>query len=201
MALRVLVGCKRVIDYAVKIRVKPDKSGVVTEGVKHSMNPFDEIAVEEAVRMKEKKLAKEIVVVSCGPPQAQVRWDYETRQYECVNNRLQPMHSFIQETIRTALAMGADRGIHVEVPLDQMDTLQPLHVSKILAKLAEKEQADVVMLGKLAIDDDSNQTAQMTASILDWPQVRLANNNDNTSFVLKKLKLKKISKDFYIKPF
>ena len=197
MALRVLVGCKRVIDYAVKIRVKPDKSGVVTEGVKHSMNPFDEIAVEEAVRMKEKKLAKEIVVVSCGPPQAQVRWDYETRQYECVNNRLQPMHSFIQETIRTALAMGADRGIHVEVPLDQMDTLQPLHVSKILAKLAEKEQADVVMLGKLAIDDDSNQTAQMTASILDWPQVRLANNNDNTSFVLKKLKLKKISKDFF----
>ena len=81
MALRVLVGCKRVIDYAVKIRVKPDKSGVVTEGVKHSMNPFDEIAVEEAVRMKEKKLAKEIVVVSCGPAQAQVRCDYKTRQY------------------------------------------------------------------------------------------------------------------------
>ena len=174
MALRVLVGCKRVIDYAVKIRVKPDKSGVVTEGVKHSMNPFDEIAVEEAVRMKEKKLAKEIVVVSCGPAQAQVRCNYETRQYECVNNGLQPIYSFIQETIRTALAMGADRGIHVEVPADQMDTLQPLHVSKILAKLAEKEQADVVMLGKLAIDDDSNQTAQMTASILDWPQVRPA---------------------------
>merc|ERR1711963_263737 len=95
--LRVLVGCKRVIDYAVKIRVKPDKSGVVTEGVKHSMNPFDEIAVEEAVRLKEKKLAKEIIVVSCGPQQA-------------------------QETIRTALAMGADRGIHVEVPADKMDT-------------------------------------------------------------------------------
>merc|ERR1712110_16704 len=141
MALRVLVGCKRVIDYAVKIRVKPDKSGVVTEGVKHSMNPFDEIAVEEAVRMKEKKLAKEIVVVSCGPPQA-------------------------QETIRTALAMGADRGIHVEVPLDQMDTLQPLHVSKILAKLA--------------IDDDSNQTAQMTASILDWPQGVFASKVEKT---------------------
>merc|ERR1711915_559521 len=146
MALRVLVGCKRVIDYAVKIRVKPDKSGVVTEGVKHSMNPFDEIAVEEAVRLKEKKLAKEIIVVSCGPQQA-------------------------QETIRTALAMGADRGIHVDVPADKMDTLQPLHVSKILAKLAEKEKADVIMLGKLAIDDDSNQTAQMTASLLDWPQV------------------------------
>merc|ERR1712213_305058 len=145
MALRVLVGCKRVIDYAVKIRVKPDKSGVVTEGVKHSMNPFDEIAVEEAVRMKEKKLAKEIIVVSCGPAQA-------------------------AETIRTALAMGADRGIHVEVPADKMDTFQPIHVSKILAKLAEQEKADIVMLGKLAIDDDSNQTAQMTASRLDWPQ-------------------------------
>ena len=81
------------------------------------------------------------------------------------------MFCLIQETIRTALAMGADRGIHVEVAADKMDTLQPLHVSKILAKLAEKEKADVVMLGKLAIDDDSNQTAQMTASILDWPQV------------------------------
>merc|ERR1712029_38294 len=155
MALRVLVGCKRVIDYAVKIRVKPDKSGVVTEGVKHSMNPFDEIAVEEAVRLKEKKLAKEIIVVSCGPQQA-------------------------QETIRTALAMGADRGIHVDVPADKMDTLQPLHVSKILAKLAEKEQADVIMLGKLAIDDDSNQTAQMTASILDWPQGVFASKIEKT---------------------
>jgi len=155
MALRVLVGCKRVIDYAVKIRVKPDKSGVVTEGVKHSMNPFDEIAVEEAVRMKEKKLAKEIVVVSCGPAAA-------------------------AETIRTALAMGADRGIHVEVPADKMDTLQPLHVSKILAKLAAKEEADVVMLGKLAIDDDSNQTAQMTASLLDWPQGVFASKVEKT---------------------
>merc|ERR1712066_469203 len=145
LKMRVLVGVKRVIDYAVKIRVKPDKSGVVTEGVKHSMNPFDEIAVEEAVRMKEKKLAKEIIVVSCGPAQS-------------------------QETIRTALAMGADRGIHVEVPAANMDPLQPIHISKILAKLAEKEKADIVMLGKLAIDDDSNQTAQMTASILDWPQ-------------------------------
>merc|ERR1712025_1396883 len=117
--MKVLVGVKRVIDYAVKIRVRPDSKGVVTEGVKHSMNPFDEIAVEEAVRMKEKELAKEIVVVSCGPAQA-------------------------QETIRTALAMGADRGIHVEVPADQMDTLQPLHVSKILAKLAERERQRMV---------------------------------------------------------
>merc|ERR1719243_344243 len=119
------------------------------------MNPFDEIAVEEAVRLKEKKLAKEIIVVSCGPQQA-------------------------QETIRTALAMGADRGIHVDVPADKMDTLQPLHVSKILAKLAEKEQADVIMLGKLAIDDDSNQTAQMTASILDWPQGVFASKIEKT---------------------
>merc|ERR1711976_532613 len=153
MALRVLVGCKRVIDYAVKIRVKPDKSGVVTEGVKHSMNPFDEIAVEEAVRLKEKKLAKEIVVVSCGPQQA-------------------------QETLRTALAMGADRGIHVEVPANEMEVLQPIHVSKILAKLAEQQEADLVLLGKQAIDDDSNQTAQMTASILDWPQGAFASKVD-----------------------
>ena len=145
MSLRVLVGVKRVIDYAVKIRVRPDKLGVVTDGVKHSMNPFDEIAVEEAIRLKEKKIAKEVVVVSCGPAQS-------------------------QETLRTALAMGADRGIHVEVPADEMQTLQPIHVSKILAELAKKQEADIVLLGKLAIDDDSNQTAQMTSSILDWPQ-------------------------------
>eukprot|EP00092_Neocalanus_flemingeri_P018048 GFUD01019533.1.p1 GENE.GFUD01019533.1~~GFUD01019533.1.p1 ORF type:complete len:257 (-),score=72.63 GFUD01019533.1:301-1071(-) len=155
MALKVLVGCKRVIDYAVKIRIKPDKLGVVTEGVKHSMNPFDEIAVEEAVRMKEAKLVNEIIVVSCGPAQA-------------------------METIRTALAMGADRGIHVEIPLGQMDTFQPLHVSKVLAKLAEKEKVDIVMLGKLAIDDDANQTAQMTASLLDWPQGVFASKIDKT---------------------
>ncbi|XP_015512849.1 electron transfer flavoprotein subunit beta [Neodiprion pinetum] len=141
---RVLVGVKRVIDYAVKIRVKPDKSGVVTDGVKHAMNPFDEIAIEEAVRMKEKKLASEIIAVSCGPPQA-------------------------QETIRTALAMGADRGIHVEVAGAEYDTLQPIHVSKILAKLAQDEKADIVIVGKQAIDDDANQTAQMTAAVLDWP--------------------------------
>merc|ERR1712106_780721 len=152
MALKVLVGCKRVIDYAVKIRIKPDKLGVVTEGVKHSMNPFDEIAVEEAVRLKEKKLAKEIIVVSCGPAQA-------------------------METIRTALAMGADRGIHVEIPADEMGTFQPIHVSKILAKLAEQEKADIVML---AIDDDSNQTAQKTASLLNWPQGVFASKIEKT---------------------
>lgn len=146
---RVLVGVKRVIDYAVKIRVKPDKTGVVTEGVKHSMNPFDEIAVEEAVKMKEKKLAAEVVAVSCGPSQA-------------------------QETLRTALAMGADRAIHVEVPAGEYETLQPIHISKILAKLAQEEKADIVILGKQAIDDDSNQTAQMVAGVLDWPQATFA---------------------------
>lgn len=148
-SLRVLVGCKRVIDYAVKVRVRPDNTGVVTEGVKHSMNPFDEIALEEAVRMKEKKLAKEIVAVSCGPQKC-------------------------QETLRTALAMGADRAIHVEVNDKDYETLGPLQVSKILAKLAQKEDANLVILGKQAIDDDCNQTGQMLASYLDWPQATFA---------------------------
>lgn len=152
---RVLVGVKRVIDYAVKVRVKPDKTGVVTDGVKHSMNPFDEIAVEEAVRMKEKKIASEIIAVSCGPTQ-------------------------VQETLRTALAMGVDRGIHVEVPNKEYETLQPLHFSKILAKIAQDEKVDLVILGKQAIDDDSNQTAQMTAAVLDWPQGTFASKIEKT---------------------
>ncbi len=143
--MRVLVGCKRVIDYAVKIRVRPDKLGVVTEGVKHSMNPFDEIAVEEAVRLKEKKIANEVVVVSCGGAQS-------------------------QETLRTALAMGADRGVHVQ----HDGTLEPIHVSKLLAAVAKKQEADLVIVGKQAIDDDANQTAQMTAAFLDWPQATFA---------------------------
>ncbi|XP_036057477.1 electron transfer flavoprotein subunit beta [Onychomys torridus] len=143
--LRALVAVKRVIDFAVKIRVKPDKSGVVTDGVKHSMNPFCEIAVEEAVRLKEKQLVKEVIAVSCGPSQC-------------------------QETIRTALAMGADRGIHVEVPVAQAESLGPLQVARVLAKLAEKEKVDLLFLGKQAIDDDCNQTGQMTAGLLDWPQ-------------------------------
>jgi len=146
---RVLVGVKRVIDYAVKIRVKPDKTGVVTDGIKHSMNPFDEIAVEEAVRMKEKKTASEIIAVSCGPAQS-------------------------QEVIRTALAMGVDKGIHVEISGPEYETLQPIHVSKILAKIAEKEKIDLIIVGKQAIDDDANQTAQMTAAFLDWPQATFA---------------------------
>lgn len=152
---RVLVGVKRVIDYAVKIRVKPDKTGVVTDGVKHSMNPFDEIAVEEAVKMKEKKIASEVIAVSCGPAQA-------------------------QETLRTALAMGADRAIHVEVTGPAYDTLQPLHVAKILAKLSQDEKVDIVIVGKQAIDDDSNQTAQMTAALLDWPQATFASKVEKT---------------------
>lgn len=139
--------CKSVRFF--QIRVKPDKSGVVTDGVKHSMNPFDEIAVEEAVRLKEKKLASEIIAVSCGPTQS-------------------------QEVLRTALAMGVDKGIHVEVSGKDYETLQPIQVSKILAKIAQNEKVDLIIVGKQAIDDDSNQTAQMTAAVLDWPQATFA---------------------------
>jgi len=121
-------------------------TGVVTEGVKHSLNPFDEIAMEEAVRLKEKKLASEVVAVSCGPTPA-------------------------QDVLRTALALGADRAIHVEVPAKDYEQMQPLHVSKILAKLALKEKIDLIIVGKQAIDDDCNQTGQMTAALLNWPQV------------------------------
>ncbi|CAF5095296.1 unnamed protein product, partial [Rotaria sp. Silwood1] len=123
MAIRILVGVKRAIDYAVKIQVKSDKTGVVTEGVKHSMNPFDEIAVEEAIRLKEKKIAQEIIAVSCGPAQC-------------------------QETLRTALALGADRAIHVEVAGKDYEALQPLAISKLLAAIAKKENVDLVLLGK-----------------------------------------------------
>lgn len=147
--MRVLVGCKRVIDYAVKIRVKPDGSGVVTDGVKHSLNPFDEIAMEEAIRLKEKKLANQIVAVSCGPAQC-------------------------QETLRTALAMGADEAIHVKVSDEDYATLQPLAVAKILSEVTKQQKADLVIVGKQAIDDDSNQTGQMLAAMLDWPQATFA---------------------------
>lgn len=143
------MGVKRVIDYAVKIRVKPDKSGVVTDGVKHSMNPFDEIAVEEAIRLKGKKVANDIVAVSCGPPKA-------------------------EETLRTALAMGMDRGIHVVVGDKEYEKLQPLAVAKILAKIAEEEKPDIIIVGKQAIDDDSNQTGQILAALLDIPQATYA---------------------------
>ncbi|KAL8615884.1 hypothetical protein ACOMHN_058951 [Nucella lapillus] len=161
--LRVLVGCKRVIDYAVKIRVKPDKTGVVTEGVKHSMNPFDEIAIEEAVRLKEKKLASEIIAVSCGPAQC-------------------------QETLRTAMAMGADRSIHVEMDAATYEVIQPLHVSKILAKIAQENKIDLILLGKQAIDGDCNQTGQMTAALLDWPQATFASKIEKVDGELKVVK-------------
>uniref|UniRef100_A0A7S4BMX2 Electron transfer flavoprotein subunit beta n=1 Tax=Chrysotila carterae TaxID=13221 RepID=A0A7S4BMX2_CHRCT len=139
--MRVLVGVKRVIDYAVKIRVRPDKKAVETANVKMSMNPFDEIAMEEAVRLKEKKSATEVVAVSIGPTAA-------------------------QEQLRTALAMGADRAVHVVTD----DELVPLSVAKVLAALVAKEQPKMVLLGKQAIDDDSNQTGQMLAALLGWPQ-------------------------------
>lgn len=143
--MRVLVGVKRVIDYAVKVRVKPDKTGVVTDNVQHSMNPFDEIALEEAVRLKEKKIASEVVAVSCGPLKS-------------------------QEVLRTALAKGADRAIHVEVDEATSEKMEPIHVAKIFSKMAVEEKADLIFLGKQAIDDDANQTGQLTAGILDWPQ-------------------------------
>jgi len=143
--MKVLVGVKRVIDYAVKIRVKPDGSGVVKDSVKHSMNPFCEIAVEEAVRMKEAKLAKEIIAMSIGPKQS-------------------------NETIRTALAMGCDRGVHVECDQATLDGLTPLQVSKIMAKVVEEEGTDLVIVGKQSIDGDYGQTAQMLATQLDWAQ-------------------------------
>ena len=139
--MKVLVPVKRVIDFNVKIRVKADHSGVETANVKMSMNPFDEIGVEEALRLKEAGKATEVVAVSIGPTQS-------------------------QETIRTALAMGADRGIHVETDQE----VQPLAVAKLLKAVVAKENPGLVILGKQAIDDDCNQTGQMLAALLGWPQ-------------------------------
>ena len=139
--MKVLVAVKRVIDYNVKPRVKMDRSGVDLANVKMSMNPFDEIAVEEAIRLKEKGVATEIVAVSIGPAKA-------------------------QETLRTALAMGADRAILVQTD----EEVEPLAVAKILAKIAEEEQPQMIILGKQAIDDDSNQVGQMLGALLGWPQ-------------------------------
>jgi electron transfer flavoprotein beta subunit len=139
--MKVLVPVKRVVDFNVKVRVKSDHTGVDIANVKMSMNPFDEIAVEEATRLKEKGAATEVVAVSCGVAQC-------------------------QETLRTAMAIGADRGILVQSD----DELQPLAVAKILAALAQKEAPQLVVLGKQAIDDDANQTGQMLAALLDWPQ-------------------------------
>eukprot|EP00298_Acanthocystis_sp_HF-20_P025024 c36706_g1_i1.p1 GENE.c36706_g1_i1~~c36706_g1_i1.p1 ORF type:complete len:262 (+),score=109.17 c36706_g1_i1:29-787(+) len=139
--MRVLVGVKRVIDYAVKVRVKPDKTGVETMNVKMSMNPFDEIAVEEAVRLKEKNIVKEIIAVSVGPKPC-------------------------EEVLRTAMAMGVDRSIHVETD----KTTFPLHIAKIFREIVKKENPDLVLLGKQGIDGDFNQTGQMLAGLLGWSQ-------------------------------
>jgi electron transfer flavoprotein beta subunit len=147
--MKILVPIKRVVDYNVKVRVKPDGSGVDTANVKMSMNPFDEIAVEEAVRLREKGVATEVVVVSCGLPAC-------------------------QETLRTALALGADRAILVDSDAD----LQPLAVAKLLRAIVGKEAPELVLLGKQAIDDDSSQTGQMLAALLDWPQATFASKVD-----------------------
>jgi electron transfer flavoprotein beta subunit len=143
--LKVLVPVKRVVDYNVKVRVKADGSGVDLANVKMSMNPFDEIAVEEAVRLKEAGIATEVVAVSCGI-------------------------AACQETLRTALALGADRAILVDTDAE----LQPLAVAKLLKVLVEREQPQLVILGKQAIDDDANQTGQMLAALLGWPQATFA---------------------------
>ncbi len=147
--MKVLVPVKRVVDPNVKIRVKADNTGVELANVKMAMNPFDEIAVEEALRLVEAGTAQEIIAVSLGPQQC-------------------------QETIRTALAMGADRGIHVKTD----DELQPLAVAKLLKAIVDKETPDLVIMGKQAIDDDSNQTGQMLAGLLGWPQGTFASNLD-----------------------
>lgn len=147
--MRVLVAVKRVVDYAVKVRISPDKTGVDLANVKMSMNPFCEIAVEEAIRLKEKKVATEIVAVSIGPKAA-------------------------QETLRTALAMGADRAIHIETSSRTDQVLQPLAVAKLLAKVSEKEGAKMVIVGKQSIDGDNCQTGPMLASLLNWPQASFA---------------------------
>jgi len=149
--MKVLVPVKRVIDFNVKVRVKADQTGVDLANVKMSMNPFDEIAVEEAIRLKEKGKAGEIIAVSIGPAQA-------------------------SETIRTALAMGADRGILVKADGD----VEPLAVAKILKAICEAEKPGLVILGKQAIDDDSNQTGQMLAALLGWPQGTFAHKLDIT---------------------
>ena len=143
--MKVLVPVKRVVDYNVKVRVKADGTGVDIANVKMSMNPFDEIAVEEAVRLKEKGAATEVIAVSCGVTQC-------------------------QETLRTAMAIGADRAILVETPQE----LQPLAVAKLLKALVDREQPNLVILGKQAIDDDCNQTGQMLAALTGWPQATFA---------------------------
>jgi len=159
--MKILVTVKRVIDYNVQVRVKSDNSGVEKENVKMSMNPPDENAVEEALRIKEAGKADEIIILSIG-------------EEKC------------QETIRTALAMGADRGILVKTN----DEIEPLSVSKIVAKIAETENPGLILMGKQAIDDDSNQTAQMTSALLDWPQATFASKiemEENTALITREI--------------
>ena len=161
--MKALVCVKRVIDYNVKIRVKSDKSGVETENVKMSMNPFDEIAVEEAVRMKEKGQINEIIVLSVGSDKS-------------------------QETIRSGLAMGGDRGVLVKTDNEQ---IEPLNVAKVIKSICDKEKPDLVILGKQAIDDDCNQTGQIVATLLNIPQATFASelkkNDDNTLDVTREI--------------
>jgi len=159
--MKILVPVKRVVDFNVKIRVKADSSGIELANVKHSMNPFDEIAVEEAVRMKENGKASEVIAVSIGPPKS-------------------------QETLRTALAIGADRAILIET--DQI--VEPLAVAKLLKALVDAEGPNLVILGKQAIDDDANQTGQMLAALLDWPQGTFASKvvlNDGSISVTREV--------------
>ena len=144
--MKALVCVKRVIDYNVKIRVKSDKSGVEKDNVKMSMNPFDEIAVEEAVRMKENGIVNEIIILSIGTDAS-------------------------QETIRTGLAMGGDRGVLIKTSEDEID---PINIGKIIKNVCENENPDFIILGKQAIDDDCNQTGQMTSALLNWPQATFA---------------------------
>ncbi len=161
--MKALVCVKRVIDYNVKIRVKTDKTGVETENVKMSMNPFDEIAVEEAVRLKEKGHITEVVVLSIGTDKS-------------------------QETIRSGLAMGGDRGILIQSTDDQ---LEPLNVGKLIKEISQREKPDLIILGKQAIDDDCNQTGQIVATLLDYPQAtfasKLEKNQDNSFNVTREV--------------
>jgi electron transfer flavoprotein beta subunit len=143
--VKILVGVKRVVDFNVRIQVKADGSGVATDGVKKSMNPFDEIAVEEALRLKEAGKAEEVIAITIGPKAS-------------------------QEQLRTALAMGADRAIHVQTD----EEIQPLTGARILKAIVDKEEPKIVLLGKQAIDDDNNQTAQMLAALANWPQATFA---------------------------
>ena len=154
--MKILVPVKRVVDYNVKVRVKSDNSGIELDNVKMSMNPFDEIAVEEALRLKEKGFATEVIAISIGVSQ-------------------------VQETIRNALAMGADSGIFVEVN----ETLEPLNIAKIISSIAKKENIDLMILGKQAIDDDMNATSQMVAALLNWPQATFASKIEIVDKIVK----------------